>query len=157
MRNCLITVLILFLLVIPSLSAQMADRVDIGTMKQDYLGFKPAEKPFSLLDLSRLHWSHSYSLNFFSGGGTSGTTGLYTASVLYEFSSRLSLNLKLGIAHDPSSLFERNAGRDATLLPGLHLNYHPSPNFSISAGFDTYLGSSYYGYNPYNYRSLYWR
>jgi len=147
----------LVLLVIPSVYAQMADRADIGTIKQDYLGFKPAEKPFSLLDLSRLHWSHSYSFNFFSGGGTSGTAGLYTASIFYEFSSKLSLDLKLGIAHDPSSLFERNAGKDATLLPGLRLNYHPSPNFSISAGFETYQGNGYYGFNPYNYRSLYWR
>jgi hypothetical protein len=42
-------------------------------------------------------------------------------------------------------------------LPGVHLNYHPSPNFTISAGFDTYYGGGYYGYYPYGYNGYYRR
>ena len=129
-----ILILIIFL-IIPVASAQMADKANIGTIKQDYLGLQPAVKPFSLIDFSRLKWTHSYSLSFFSGGGTSGSIGLYTGNIFYEFSPKLSLDLKLGIAHDPGSLFGKDAGTSATFLPGLHLDYHPSPSFSISINF----------------------
>jgi len=117
-------------------------------MKDAYLGLEPVGMPFALLDLSRLEWSHSYSLNFFSGAGGSGTMGLYTGSVLYEFSPKLSLDLKLGIAHDPGSFFDRSTGTQAVFLPGVHLDYHPSPKFRLSATFDTYLGNPYNPNNP---------
>ncbi len=153
MRFCL-TVLF-FILISISLSAQMIDKAEIGNMKKDYLGLKPAGKPFSLIDFSKLQWTHSYSISFFSGGGTSGSSGLYVGNIFYEFSSKLSLNLKLGIAHDPGSIFDRSKGQNAAFLPGIHLDYHPSPNFTISAGFDTRPQNQYYYYNPYtNYRRL---
>jgi len=133
----------------------MADNTEINKMKKDYLGLKPASHPFSLIDFSKLKWTHSYSISFFSGGGTSGTNGLYVSNIFYEFSSKLSLSLKLGIAHDPGSLFDRNGGQNANFLPGIHLDYHPSPNFTISAGFDTYQQNLYNYYNPYyNFRRL---
>ena len=149
------TLIVLFVLAAAG-HGQMADRADIGNMKQDYLGLKPAGKPFSLIDFSRLHWTHSYSIGFFSGGGTSGSMGMYTGNIFYEFSPSLSLNLKLGIAHNPGSLFDRSLDNNATFFPGLQLDYHPSPNLSISAGFDTYPGG-YYLYNPYYNRANYWR
>ena len=153
MRFCL-TVLF-FILISISVSAQMVDKAEIGNMKKDYLGLKPAGKPFSLIDFSKLQWTHSYSISFFSGGGISGSSGLYVGNIFYEFSSKLSLNLKLGIAHNPGSIFDRSKGQNAAFLPGIHLDYHPSPNFTISAGFDTRPQNQYYFYNPYtNYRRL---
>lgn len=137
-------------------SAQMADKAEVETIKKDYLGLNPAGKAFSLIDLSKLHWSHSYSFTYFSGGGTSGSMGVYTGNVLYEITPNLSLNLKLGLAHDPSSLFGNSSLDNATFLPGVHLNYRPSDKVSISAGFDTVVGSGYYLYNPY-YNPYYWR
>ena len=155
MRKIIGFTLLLLMLIALSGSAQMVDKVEIDNMQKDYLGLKPAGQPFSLIDLSRLKWSHSYSISFFSGGGTSGTNGLYVGNIFYEFSSKLSLNLKLGIAHDPSSVLERGSGQNAAFLPGVHLDYHPSPNFTISAGFETYQRNLYDRNSPYyNYRRL---
>lgn len=153
-KNFGITLLFLILISI-SVSAQMSDKAEIGKMRKDYLGLKPAGKPFSLIDLSKLTWTHSYSISFFSGGGLSGSNGLYVGNISYEFSPKFSMNLKLGIAHDPGSLFDQSRGQNAAFLPGIHLDYHPSPNFRISAGFDTRPQNQYYFYNPYsNYRRL---
>jgi hypothetical protein len=138
-------------------SAQMADQAEVESMKKDYLGLKPAGKAFSLIDLSKLEWTHSYSFTFFSGGGSSGTFGLYTGNLFYEITPNLTLNLKLGLAHNPSDLFGEKSLEDATFLPGVHLNYRPSNKVSISAGFDTIVGSGYYLYNPYYYNPYYWR
>jgi hypothetical protein len=138
-----------------TLSAQFADKAEIQSVKSDYLGLKPASKPFSLIDLSRIKWSNSYSLSFFSGGGTSGSLGLLTSSIFYEISSSLSLNLKMGIAHDPGRLFDRNGNNNnAAFLPGFKLDYHPSSNFNISVGFET-VPDLYYLYSPY--RTMPWR
>ncbi len=137
-------------------SAQMADKAELQSMKSDYLGLAPASKPFALIDLSRLQWSHSYSLSFFSGGGSSQTIGLYTGSIFYEITPNLSLNFKLGIAHNPSGVFDNSLSNNATLLPGLRLDYRPSDNFRITAGFDTYYGNYLYpygrSYGPGNWR-----
>lgn len=155
MRKIFVITLVLFVLISISAFAQLNDGAEIAKMKKDYLGLKPAGQPFSLIDLSKLQWSHSYSISFFSGGGSSGSNGLYVSNIFYEFSSKLSMNLKLGIAHDPGSIFDRSKGHDASFLPGIFLSYHPSPNFTISAGFDTYQQNQYY-YNRYrNDRRLY--
>jgi len=155
MRKQFLLIGLFLILISMPVSAQMVDRAEIDNMKKDYLGLKPAGKPFSLIDFSKLRWTHSYSIGFFSGGGISGSSGLYVGNIFYEFSSKFSLNLKLGIAHDPGSLFDRSTGQNAAFLPGIHLDYHPSPNFTISAGFDTFPQNRYYFYNPYlNYRRL---
>ncbi len=126
--------------------AQMADQAEISTIKSDYLGIKPANKPFSLIDLSRLSWSNSYSLSFFSGGGYSGSMGLYTGIISYELSKALTLGLKMGIAHDPGALFNRQANSGAVFLPGLNLDYHPSEHFRFSVGIDSYRGPGFFPY-----------
>ena len=148
-------VLVLIGLLSSSGFAQLADQADIGTMKNDYLGIAPASKPFSLIDLSKLHWSNSYSLSFSSGGGYSGSLGLYTGIISYDISSALTLGMKLGVAHDPSALFNRQANSGAVFLPGLSLDYHPSQHFRLSIGIDSYSGPGLY---PYDYNSDYlWR
>lgn len=135
--------------------AQMADKAEISTIKSDYLGLKPASKPFSLIDLSKLKWVNSYSVSFFSGGGSSGSMGLYTGLISYEFSSALTLGLKLGIAHDPAALFSRQANSSTAFLPGLNLDYHPSEHFGLSIGVDSYSGAGFYPYR--NNENLLWR
>lgn len=115
------------------------------------LGTKPASSPFSLLDLSRVRWSHSYSVGFFSGGFGSGSSGLLNSTMFYDFSPKLSLQLNLGVLHDPGSLVG-SGDRDATLLPGFLLEYHPSDKFQMSIGYQKYSASfsnPYYGrYGP---------
>jgi hypothetical protein len=143
MKSITGAIIIILLIGLPPVSAQMADKVELDSMQKDYLGLKPADAAFSLIDLSRIHWSHSYSISFFSGGGTSGSLGMYTGSIFYDISSSLSLNLKLGIAHNPGSLFDRSVSTNAAFLPGVMIDYHPSDKLHISAGFDTYYGNPY--------------
>lgn len=131
-------------------AAQFVDNAPISSANTNYLGLKPADKPFSLIDLSRIKWSNSYSLSFFSGGGTSGSAGLYTTALFYEFSPSLSLGLKLGVLHNPGSLFNRTASTNASFLPGINLDFHPNENFRVSIGIDSYTGNYFNNDNYYD-------
>ncbi len=115
------------------------------------LGIKPAVSPFSLIDLSRVKWSHSYSVGFFSGGSYSGTAGLFRTNMFYEFSPKWSLSLNLGIAHNPGAIWG-DGDANGTLLPGFTLDYHPSEKFRMSIGLQTYSGYV----SPYYYRPGFW-
>lgn len=120
-------------------------------------GMKPVGNPFSLLDYSRIRWSHSYSVSFFSGGQSSGTLGMLNTRMFYDFSKSLSLTLNLGIAHTGGSLYA-NASNNAQFLPGFNLDYHPSKNFRMSISFQRYDGRYVpYGYAPYGYVPYYGR
>ena len=113
------------------------------------LGVEPAVSSFSLIDLSRVTWSHSYSVSFFSGGSYSGSAGLWNSSMLYDISSKLSLAVNLGVVHGAGALYGDNSG-DATFLPGFTLDYHPSDNFRMIVGVQRYSGYAvpYYYYRP---------
>lgn len=123
------------------------------------LGIEPAVTPFSLLDFSRMKWSHSYSVTYFSGGGYSGSTGMLNSSMFYEFTPSLSMTLDLSLMHNAGALWG-NGNYDARVLPGVSLDYHPSESFRMQVSFQQVaLGPGYgsyyyrpygrYGYSPY--------
>jgi len=115
------------------------------------IGVAPAPTPFSLLDLSRIKWSHSYSVSFFSGGGQSGQYGVASTSMFYEFNDKLSLQVNLGILHNPGALWGDKRNNDATLLPGFRLDYRPTDNVFMSVQFQRVAGGAYpYGVNRYS-------
>ncbi|MFQ5607504.1 MAG: hypothetical protein ACE5GA_06120 [Candidatus Zixiibacteriota bacterium] len=112
---------------------QMQDLEDLRAIKsRSSVSLTPSQNPFSLLDLSRLKWSHSYSLSFGSGSSGSGSFGLYTSSLLYEFSPSLSMAFSLGVGHDPGALFDRTRQSNADLFPAFALDYHPNEKFRMS-------------------------
>ena len=123
------------------------------------MGVKPVQTPFSLLDISRIRWSNSYSVSYFSGSGYSGSVGLATTSMFYEFSPKLSMQVNLGILHDPGALWG-DANNSASFLPGFQLDYHPSDKFHLSIGVQRYDWRAYpgsYGYaNRYGLMSPDW-
>lgn len=130
-----------------SVSAQLVEQLPTITDKsQSSFGAAPAATPFSLLDLSRIRWSHSYSVSYFSGGGNSGTLGILSTAMLYEFSPKLSLNLNIGVAHNPGALWGDERNNDSELLPGFLLDYHPSEKFRMSVGFQKFVGNYFYPY-----------
>jgi len=113
------------------------------------LGTSPAVSPFKLLDLSKMKWTHSYSMGYVSGSGTSGTVGMWNTTMFYEFSRKLSLNLNIGIMNTTGSIWG-DSNNDATFLPGFVLDYHPSEKFSLIIGMQRMSGAyPYYG-NGYN-------
>jgi hypothetical protein len=116
------------------------------------IGVQPAVTPFSLLDLSRVKWSHSYSISYFSGGGYSGSTGMLSSSMFYEFSPSLSMTLDLSLMHNAGALWGSGTN-DARVLPGVRLDFHPSESFRMQVSFQQVaLGPGYgsYYYRPYN-------
>ncbi len=141
----LATVLLLLALAVP-VSAQMSDRADLdAVVRANNLGLTAVSKPSSLIDLSKLHWSNSYSLSYISGGGYSGSVGVLNTSMLYEFSPKLSLMLNVGIAHNAGAIWG-NGNSDASILPGFVLDYHPSEKFRMSIGMQTIRTNGVYPY-----------
>lgn len=126
-------------------SAQMVENAPLANgVSRSSFGSRPASTPFSLLDLSRISWSHSYSVTYFSGGNSSGTLGLFNTGMMYVFSPKLSLNLNVGIAHNPGAIWGDSRNNNTELLPGFLLDYHPSEKFRMSLGFQRYVGNNFY-------------
>ncbi len=128
-------------------SAQLADQAKLTSLAQsNTLGVRPAASPLGLLDLSRMHWYHSYSVSFFSGSGRSGSVGLFNSMMVYEWSSKLTLGLQLALMHDIAGV-SRVGAPTASVFPGLWLDFHPSSKFRMSLAVQTVPGG--YGYYPY--------
>ncbi len=143
-----ILTIVLVLAVAAMALAQSSDEAKLNALAQsNSLGVMPAASPFSLLDLSRMRWSHSYSISFFSGGGHSGSVGMLNSMMLYKLSSKFTLGLNLGIAHDVGAMWS-NGNRSASVFPGFWLDFHPSDRFRMSISVQRYPGM----YSPYSYR-----
>jgi hypothetical protein len=145
----LITAVLTSLLLVSGVSAQLVDdATHLGTITNSRpgIGIQPANSAYSLLDLSRITWSHSYSVSFFSGGSTSGSVGLWTTQMNYEISSKLHLALNIGLLHNPGALWSNGEKSEATVLPGFRLDYQPSRNVFMSVSFQQYSGY----YSPYS-------
>lgn len=140
----LITIFAAVILTAP-VSAQLVEEAPLANnAAQSSFGSRPAATPFSLLDLSRIRWSNSYSVTYFSGGNGSGSLGIFNTGMLYELSSKLSLNLSVGIAHNPSALWGDKRNNNTELLPGFLLDYHPSEKFRMSLSFQRFVGNNFY-------------
>lgn len=147
MRKILIFMLMLML---PALAQSqfIEESSQVASTSKSGFGMRPAPTPFSLLDFSRVRWSHSYSVSYFSSGPGSSTTGLLSSTMFYDFSPKLSLALNLGLVHDPGALFGNRArAANSSLLPGFALDYHPSDKFRMSIIFQQFNSgnSPYYG------------
>lgn len=147
------TILISFVAVMVLVSLGLSQSTDLATLKaageSTPLGVKPATTPFSLIDFSRIRWSNSYSVSFFSGGAYSGSVGLLRTTMYYEFSPKLSMAFNLGVMHNASALIG-NGNSDATFLPGFRLDWHPSSKFQMSLDVQRVSGllSPYFGGTP---------
>jgi len=151
MKNFLIATLIF--MIAANASAQFKEEAKIANVNNNSsMGIQPTKTPFSLIDLSRVKWSNSYSVVFFSGGEYTGSMGLLNTSMLYDISSKLSLYVNLGIAHNAGALWG-DGNNNATILPGFLIDYHPSKNFRMSIGVQRYNGymNPYSINNPYSY------
>jgi len=140
MRILLTAIMVLVLTGVAS--AQFSDQVSLdNSTRVNSMGVIPVDRPSSLLDLSRLSWSHSYSLSYFSGV-QSGSVGLLNTTMYYEFSPKLSMALNLGVFHNTGAIWG-DGKNNATLLPGFLLDYHPSEKFRLSIGIQTFHGGNY--------------
>ena len=150
----IIVVAILLAALTIAAGAQSPEKGELKTItSRDLLGTQPARSAFSLIDLSRVRWSHSYSVSFFSGGNYSGSVGLFNTMMNYELTPNLSLALNLGVLHNTGSLW--GAGQDdAVFLPGFQLDWRPFRNFRMSLAMQRY-GGNYGTLRPYSQRLHY--
>jgi len=154
-RVLAITVVLIF--VAGMVSAQ---QTDVAAVKQTMdnagtgLGVKPVSSLSSLLGSDRITWSHSYSVSFFSGGGTSSSLGMLNSTMHYQLSTSLSLAVNLGVLHNTSALWGQG-NTDATFLPGFRLDYRPSDKFFMSISYQEYAGGYYYSPSYWNRTSLF--
>ncbi|MBK7140670.1 MAG: hypothetical protein IPH75_01160 [bacterium] len=147
------TILILLSLTVCVASAMAADKAPAASSvstTSSSLGLQGAPNPFSLLDISRIRWSHSYSISYLSGGDRSGSAGLLKTTMFYDFSKSLSLSVNVGVLHNSGAIWG-DSKNDATVLPGFTLDYHPSEKFRMSIGFQKVSG-----YGPYYFDSGQW-
>ena len=149
MKTILTLVLVLCLGV--NVSAQFSDQARLQNLTHSRgLGIKPAANPFSLLDLSRMRWHHSYSISFFSGSGYSGSLGMFRSAMVYDVTSKLSLGINLALAHDVGSGLQ-TGDYNASFLPGFWLDFHPSRNFNMSLSVQRNVGwYAPFGYSRYS-------
>ena len=129
-----------------SLSAQQTDAAAVKQTLDNAgsgIGVKPVGTLSSLLSSDRITWSHSYSVSFFSGGGTSSSLGMLNSTMNYRISNSLSLAVNLGVLHNTASLWGQG-NTDATFLPGFRLDYRPSEKFFMSISYQEYAGGYYY-------------
>jgi hypothetical protein len=131
------TTLIAALIVLGFSILTFAQDADVAKLREasavNMLGSRPAASPYSLIDLSRMKWNHSYSISFVSGGEGSGSVGMLRSTMFYELSSKLWLQVDLNLLHNTGAIFGEGSGK-ADLLPGFRLDYRPSDNFSMSIG-----------------------
>lgn len=136
--------LVFLAILMVSVGVAMADDGVTGTspasISSSSLGLKGAPNPFSLLDISRIRWSHSYSISYFSGGNMSGSAGLLNTNMYYPFSNSLSLSVNIGVLHNSGAIWG-DGKNNATILPGFQLDYHPSEKFRMTIGFQKVSGN----------------
>jgi hypothetical protein len=128
------------------------DKVKLNEIRnQNAVSVEPAVKPFSLIDLSKLKWSHSYTMSFGSNAFGSTGLGMYTGALFYEFSPKLSMEFALGVAQNLSGNAVNSTG---DLFPSFSLDYHPSPKFRMRINvqrspYSPYSSGRYSPYSPY--------
>ncbi|MBN4056690.1 hypothetical protein JYU19_00085 [bacterium AH-315-J21] len=125
------------------------DRIALNEIhNRNAVSVEPAVKPFSLIDLSRLKWSQSYSMSFGSNSFGSSGFGMYSGALTYEFSSKLSMQFAMGIAHNLTGGAINSGGE---LFPAFSLDYHPSDKFRlrIDVRKSPYSSRSRYGRQAY--------
>lgn len=110
-----------------------------GAMRADDLAGQTSGVGFSLLDPSRLTINHSYSMSYFSGGGQSGSIGLYMSTLSYQFSKPLTLRVGLGYLHQPLGFLNNDmvGPEGGRILPNVQLDFRPTENMFLRLDYRT--------------------
>ena len=153
-----IRVCALLMLSLPLLTWSQTENGVLDTRVSDYLrsgdGFNLGIQPSGLFDPSRMSFTHSYSMNYFSSGGAALAQGLFMETIRYRLSNPVTLTLNLGYLHQPYSTFDSGVGpsQSGEFLGGASLTWRPADNMFLHIELANY--PKYYGYGAYP-RSFY--
>lgn len=97
---------------------------------------------------------HAYEMSFSSFGGHSSSLGMYTNSLMWQFSQQLAARVDVSVAHSPfgGAGFEDQNSR--VFLRNAEVAYRPSENVQFhfqvrQSPYGAYMGP--YGYSPHGY------
>lgn len=117
--------------------------------------FASSKSSFSLLDPSRFHMSHTYSLWYTSSKSGSQSLAMYLNSIEYQVSDPLKIRVDLGYLHRPGMFFKTSGGilQEGKIFPALSINWRPSKNINFHFDYRQvpffYDNSASRFYNPY--------
>ena len=134
MRNLKICVLVLILVPVLGMAQLKKDipQPNIsGTLNSSLLNS-------ALLDPSKFSMHHSFSMSYFTMGGTDMMLNTYVNTLNYSFSENLFLTTRLGIMASPyNNLPGDNALANGQFFGGAELKYLPTENTVISLKFES--------------------
>jgi hypothetical protein len=116
---------------------------------------KKAQKPgFKLLNLATVHMHQSLEMNFTSFGNHYMNENIFTNSMLFDFSDRLTGRLDISMANSPfgnGMLGQGGKNNFKVFVRNADLNYRIGNNSSISIHFSQNPYGFYGGRNPFGY------
>ena len=103
--------------------------------------------------------SHSYEMSFGSFGGQASSLGMYTNTMMFQFSQKLAARVDVAFAHSLLNNGMRNplgpdADRGQVFLRNAEIAYRPTENMRLhlsvrQSPYGGYMNPYGYGYNPY--------
>lgn len=109
------------------------------------------------LNPDRFYMNQSYGLTYYTGGGQSGSVGMYTNSLNFKLSNPLFLRVDMGVMHQPFG-GPKGVEQKAQFMHGAELIYKPNKNFQMQVGYSTtpYYNSGFGMYqNPFGNNGMY--
>ncbi len=103
---------------------------------------------FGLFSPDRFYMSHSYGLTYYTGGGQSGSMGIYTNTMNFKLSDPLFLRVNMGLQHQPFGGPKIYENQGAQFLHGAELIYQPNRNLQMTVGYSNNPFYSGYGFYP---------
>lgn len=105
----------------------------------------------TLLDPSRMHWQHSYSMAYASSSNGSVMQGAFATNLVYELSRPLTLMFRLGYLHEPyNSFLPDGMTQQGQFFGGAGLQYQPTKNMLFRFEFHRIPASSITYQSPYS-------
>ncbi|HDH58279.1 MAG TPA: hypothetical protein ENF16_06685 [Bacteroidetes bacterium] len=141
-------------LIIPLLAWSQSDDTSVSSKFSEYLRSGTNTglgiQSFGLLDPSRMTFSTSYSMSYFSSGGEGVMRNLFMETIGYRLSDPVSLTFNLGYLHQPySSYGPDGVFQEGSFVGGAALTWRPAKNMFLRLEVANY--GAPYGYNYYPY------
>jgi hypothetical protein len=112
----------------------------------------------TLFDAQHFRMGHSYEMSFGAGGGQSASMGMYTNSMMWQFSDALAARVDVSMAHRPFGGANFNDQNAQIFLRNAEVAYRPSENMQIHFQFRQSPYGNYYSpygrYAPYGARGF---
>ncbi len=143
-------ILIVFLMFIGTAFSQYKDPAFPTSSVKDGIVSGYTNSLFGFLNSDNFQMKHSFSLSYSASGANGLAMGIYTNSMLYNFSNNLNVQADISVVNSPYSTFGKNFQNN---LNGIYLskaaiNYKPWDDFYVTF---QYQNSPLNYYSPYGY------